>query len=90
LSGQTAVLENKVKQLENRLSCTKSSNSFSDETIISEDIYRQAKSCNIIMFNAPEPYITLHEPSNICIVDCLFEDISSNGNSLIDIDDFDD
>jgi len=51
LGGRTADLENRVTHIKSRLS---SLNSSSDETVISEVIDRQARSRNIIIFNAPE------------------------------------
>lgn len=48
------MLEDRVTQLENRLSSTESTNSPPDESIISEVIDRQARSRNLIIFNAPE------------------------------------
>ncbi|CAI6375470.1 unnamed protein product [Macrosiphum euphorbiae] len=54
LGTRTSVLENKVTQLENQLSSTKSSNYSADETVISEVIDRQARSRNLIVFNAAE------------------------------------
>ncbi|KAF0751150.1 Reverse transcriptase domain-containing protein [Aphis craccivora] len=43
-----------LTQLENQLSDTKSSNYLADETVISEVIDRQARSRNLIVFNAAE------------------------------------
>ena len=54
LGARTSVLENRVTQLENNFLNTKSSNSPSDKTVISEVIDRQARLCNLIIFNAPE------------------------------------
>jgi len=54
LGTRTLVLENKVTQLENQLSSSKSSNYSADEAIISEVIDRQARSRNLIVFNAAE------------------------------------
>jgi hypothetical protein len=54
LGARTSVLENRVTLLENQLSSTNASNSPADETVISEVIDRQARSRNLIIFNAAE------------------------------------
>ncbi|XP_025413429.1 uncharacterized protein LOC112685698, partial [Sipha flava] len=54
LGARTSVLENRVTLLENQLSSTNASNSPADETVISEVIVRQARSRNLIIFNAAE------------------------------------
>lgn len=76
LGGRTSVLENRVTQLENRLSSHTFTNSSSDESVISEVIDRQARSRNIIIFNAPESDVNTE--NDILLIKSVLREITPN------------
>ncbi|VVC31218.1 Zinc finger, RING/FYVE/PHD-type,Zinc finger, PHD-type, conserved site [Cinara cedri] len=76
LGVRTSVLEDRVTQLENRLSSVESTSSPSDESIISEVIDRQARARNLIIFNAPEP--DGNNENDISLIKSVFHVLTPN------------